>query len=452
MATDPQRDEARADSQGGNSQDGSSPQEHSRPQDSRPEEPQRNPVRRLFAPTPDAEKRTLADILRTETVGGVLVLVAAVLALLWANSPWGETYKTAAEFVPWPGGEFLGLDLNLKHWASDGLLAIFFFVVGLELKREFVVGELRNPRRAVLPVVAAVAGMIVPALFFFAIASTAGGDALRGWAIPTATDIAFALAVLAIVGKYLPSALRAFLLTLAVVDDLLAITVIAVFYTDDFHPLPLLGAVLPIVAFALLVRLRGPWWPVLLVLGVLAWGLVHESGVHATIAGVLLGFMVPVLGRGGSEPGPAEHLEHRWRPISAGVAVPLFALFAAGVSLGGGGIATAFADPVVPAVMAGLVLGKLVGIFGATFLMAKFTGAQLDANLSWWDLIGLSLLAGIGFTVSLLIGELAFGAGERGENVKVAVLLGSVLAALLASVVLGIRNRAHRGAQPNGAG
>ncbi|ASU79712.1 Na+/H+ antiporter NhaA [Actinopolyspora erythraea] len=445
MATDPQYDEARGEDSGSGDPRG---EEGPRGEDERGENQQGSPERRLFAPTPDTEKRTLADILRTETVGGVLVLVAAVLALAWANSPWGESYATAAEFVPWPGGEFLGLDLNLSHWASDGLLAIFFFVVGLELKREFVVGELRNPRRAVLPVVAAVAGMVVPALIFVGIASTAGGDALSGWAVPTATDIAFALAVLAIVGKHLPSTLRAFLLTLAVVDDLLAITVIAVFYTDDFHPLPLLGAVLPLVAFALLVRLRGPWWPVLLVLGVVAWLLVHESGVHATIAGVLLGFTVPVLGKDGGEPGPAEHLEHRWRPVSAGFAVPLFALFAAGVSLGGGGVAAAFSDPVVPGVMAGLVLGKLVGIFGATFLMAKFTRAQLDANLSWWDLVGLSLLAGIGFTVSLLIGELAFGAGERGEHVKVAVLFGSLLAALLASVVLGVRNRAYRRTHP----
>ncbi|WP_026448840.1 Na+/H+ antiporter NhaA [Actinopolyspora mortivallis] len=406
---------------------------------------QRTQRRRLFAPTPNQESRTLADILRTETVGGVLVLVAAVIALLWANSPWADSYTAVSEYVPWPQGDFLGLDLNLAHWASDGLLAIFFFVVGLELKREFVAGDLRNPRRAVLPVVAAVCGMIVPALFYLVIAAGAGGDALRGWAIPTATDIAFALAVLAIIGKHLPSALRAFLLTLAVVDDLLAITVIAVFYTDDFHAVPLLAAVLPVLAFGALVQLRRFWWWALLPLGAITWVLVHESGVHATIAGVLLGFTVPVFGRGGEHSGPAEQMEHRWRPVSAGLAVPVFALFAAGVSLRDGGIGAALSDPVVPAVMAGLVLGKVVGIFGSTFVMAKFTRAQLDSDLSWWDLVGVSLLAGIGFTVSLLIGELAFGtSGERAEYVKVAVLMGSLLAALCASVVLALRNRAHR--------
>ncbi|WP_017976355.1 Na+/H+ antiporter NhaA [Actinopolyspora halophila] len=415
---------------------------------------QRTPVRRLFAPTPNAEARTLADILRTETVGGVLVLVAAVAALVWANSPWEDSYSAASEYVPWPGGAAIGLDLDLAHWASDGLLAIFFYVVGLELKREFVAGDLRNPRRAVLPVVAAICGMVVPALVYLLIAASASGPAAQGWAIPTATDIAFALAVLAIIGKHLPSSLRAFLLTLAVVDDLLAITVIAVFYTDDFHITPLLGALLPLIAFGALVQLRKSWWWALLPLGVLTWILVHESGVHATIAGVLLGFTVPVLRRDGGQPGPAEHMEHSWRPVSAGVAVPVFALFAAGVSLRDGGISAAFADPVVPAVMAGLVLGKLAGIFGSTFLLAKFTRAQLDSDLSWWDLVGVALLAGIGFTVSLLIGELAFDAtGARAEHVKVAVLMGSALAALFASLVLALRSRTHRRArseQPEG--
>ncbi|WP_235884233.1 Na+/H+ antiporter NhaA [Saccharopolyspora elongata] len=391
------------------------------------------------------EAKTIADILRAETVGGAFLLIAAVVAVTWANSPWSSAYHTLSSFVPWPGGSAVGLDLDLSHWAADGLLAIFFFVVGLELKREFVAGDLRDPRRAILPVVAAVGGMAFPALIFVAINLNTGGDALRGWAIPTATDIAFALAVLAIISSHLPLGLRAFLLTLAVVDDLLAITIIALFYTDDFRPLALAAALVPIAAFGLLVQLRKSWWWALLPLAAAAWFLVHASGVHATIAGVLLAFTVPVLTRNGEQPGLAEHLEHRWRPISAGLAVPVFALFAAGVSLHGGGLAAALTDPVALGVIAGLVVGKVVGIFGSTFTLAKFTRAQLDRTLSWWDLLGVSLLAGIGFTVSLLIGELAFGTGSpRDEHVKAAVLAGSLIAAFLASIVLSTRNRIYR--------
>lgn len=390
------------------------------------------------------EARTLAGILRTETVGGALLLFAAVVAVAWANSPWSESYASVSGFVPWPAGAAIGLDLDLAHWAADGLLAIFFFVVGLELKREFVAGDLRNPQRAAIPIVAAVSGMAVPAIVFVLINLNTGGDALRGWAIPTATDIAFALAVLAIIGSHLPNALRAFLLTLAVVDDLLAITVIAVFYTDEFNLLALLAAILPIAVFGLLVQLRKTWSWALLPLAFTAWTLVHASGVHATIAGVLLGFTVPVLNRDGERPGLAERFEHLWRPVSAGFAVPLFALFAAGVSLGGG-LLTALADPVALGVMAGLVLGKVIGIFGATFLLAKLTRAELDKDLAWSDIVGISLLAGIGFTVSLLIGELAFDAGgDRAEHVKAAVLSGSLIAAALASVVLTMRNKVYR--------
>ena len=395
---------------------------------------------RLSAP----ERRTVLQILRTETVGGALLLCAAVLAVAWANSPWSESYEAVRAFVPWPGGAALGLGLDVEHWATDGLLAIFFFVVGLELKREFVDGDLRNPRQAVLPIVAAVCGMAAPALVFVASNASTGADALHGWAVPTATDIAFALAVLAVISSHLPSGLRAFLLTLAVVDDLLAITAIALFYTDDFDPVALGLALVPLALFALLVQLRKPWWWALIPLALLTWGLVHASGVHATIAGVLLGFAVPVLSRDGQRPGPAERMEHHWRPLSAGVAVPVFALFAAGVSLKGGGLVAALRDPVTFEIVAALVLGKVIGIFGSAFLVTRTTRAQLDEELSWWDLFGVSLLAGIGFTVSLLIGELAFGTGARNEHVKAAVLMASLIAAMLASAVLIVRNRTYR--------
>ena len=400
---------------------------------------------RWFARPTWTETRYVADILRTETVGGGLLLLGALLALAWANSPWALAYQGLREFVPLPGGAGLGLNLDLAHWAGDGLLAIFFFVVGLELKREFIAGDLRDPAQAVIPVVAAVGGMVAPALIYLAINVDSGGDALRGWAIPTATDIVFAVAVLAVIGSHLPSGLRAFLLTLAVVDDLLAITVIAFFYTGDFALLPLLAAFVPIAVFAVLVQHGRSWWWALIPLAAAAWTLVHASGVHATVAGVLLGFTVPVLTGAGDRAGMAERLEHIWRPVSAGIAVPAFALFAAGVSVRERGIAEALRDPVAIGVVAGLVVGKPVGVLGSTFLLARFTRAELDANLTWSDVLGVSLLAGIGFTVSLLIGELAFGAGsERDEHVKAAVLVGSLVSALLAAVVLVRRNAVYR--------
>jgi NhaA family Na+:H+ antiporter len=395
-----------------------------------------------------AETRRIADILRKETIGGALLLIAAVAALTWANSPWSGTYEALLWYRVGPAP--LHLDLTLAQWAADGLLAVFFFVAGLELKREFVAGDLRDPRRAAVPVVAACGGVLVPAVLYLLV-NLEGGGATSGWAIPTATDIAFALAVLAIIGRHLPSALRTFLLTLAVVDDLLAITIIAFFYTRELSVTPLLAALVPLALFTVLVQRRVRSWWLLLPMAALTWALVHASGVHATVAGVLLGFAVPVIRSrqaGGPEAGPglAEHFEHRWRPISAGLAVPVFAFFAAGVSIGGlSGLGTALSDPVALGVVLGLVVGKPIGILAATYLVARFTQARLDEGLAWVDVLGLAILAGIGFTVSLLIGELAFGAGtERDDHVKVAVLAGSLIAALLAAVVLRLRNRTYR--------
>jgi NhaA family Na+:H+ antiporter len=398
---------------------------------------------RLFGHGSWPEASRIADVLRAETVGGVLLVAAALVALVWANSPWEAAYQTLRDLRVGPAA--LHLDLTLAQWAADGLLAIFFFVAGLELKREFVAGDLRDPRRAALPVAAAVGGMIVPALIYVAFNARAG--TLAGWAIPTATDIAFALAVLAVISTHLPAALRTFLLTLAVVDDLLAIVVIAVFYTDSLSVVPLLLALLPLGLFGLLTQRRVRAWWLLLPLAVATWVLVHESGVHATVAGVLLGFAVPVRRRApGPGPGLAEHFEHRIRPLSAGVAVPVFAFFAAGVSVtGGAGLGATLTEPIALGIVTGLVVGKTVGVLGATWLVQRFTRAELAEGLSWWDVLGLSLLAGIGFTVSLLIGELAFGVGtEQEDAVKIGVLAGSLLSALLAAVVLRIRNRRYR--------
>ncbi|MFC7496867.1 MULTISPECIES: Na+/H+ antiporter NhaA [unclassified Nocardioides] len=398
---------------------------------------------RLFARGSWLETSRAADILRAETTGGLLLIVAAVVALVWANSPWYEAYFTMRDKVVGP--DYLHLDLTIGGWAADGLLAIFFFVAGLELKREFVAGDLRDPSRAALPVLAAVGGMVVPGLIFVLWNLEGGG--LVGWAIPTATDIAFAVAILAVISTHLPAGLRTFLLTLAVVDDLLAITIIALFYTDDLDLPLLLLALLPLAAFGALVQRRIRWWWLLLPLAVATWALVHASGVHATVAGVLLAFTVPVARSDGSDGrGLAEHLEHLVRPISAGVAVPVFAFFAAGVHLGGvDGLADALSGRIALGIICGLVVGKAVGIAGSTWLLARFTRADLDDELSWVDVIGMSMLAGIGFTVSLLIGELAFGTGTvEDDHAKVGVLVGSLVATLLATVVLRSRNRVYR--------
>jgi NhaA family Na+:H+ antiporter len=413
---------------------------------------------RLFARGSYLEATRVAAVLRKETVGGALLLAGTVIALIWANSPWSGSYAALRDTRIGPAS--LHLDLSLGTWAADGLLAVFFFVAGLELKREFVAGDLRDPRKAALPVAAAVGGMAVPALLYALVNLRAGGDALSGWAIPTATDIAFALAVLAVISTHLPTALRTFLLTLAVVDDLLAITIIAIFYTSALAVTPLLLALLPLAVFTVLVqrRLSSPgWWGgrtagwLLLPLAVLTWALVHASGVHATVAGVLLGFAVPVLrsdAAGGPHAGPglAEHLEHRFRPLSAGIAVPVFAFFSAGVTVGGlTGLRTSLTDSVALGIVVALVAGKAIGISAATWLVSRFTRAELDEELGWPDVLGLALLGGLGFTVSLLIGELAFGVGsERDDHVKVGVLVGTVTAALLATVVLRLRNRRYR--------
>ena len=404
----------------------------------------RPPQRRLLSRGSWPETERIADLLRKETVGGTLLLIAALLALVWANSPWSAHYFSLRDLKVGP--ESFHLHLGLGTWAADGLLAIFFFVAGLELKREFVAGDLRDPARAAVPVGAAVGGVLLPALLYLTL-NLRGSGALSGWAIPTATDIAFALGVLAIIGSHLPSALRTFLLTLAVVDDLLAITIIATFYTRDLHLAPLLLALVPLALFTVAVQRRIRSWWLLLPLAVTCWALVHASGVHATVAGVLLGFAVPVVRRSpGEGPGLAEHFEHRWRPLSASIAVPVFAFFAAGVTIGGlSGLGDAGRDPVAVGVAVGLVVGKPLGVLAATYLIARFTRASLDTDLSWWDVLGLSMLAGVGFTVSLLMGELAFGAGSaRDDHTKVAVLAGSITAAALATIVLRTRSKVYQ--------
>ncbi|MEB8343523.1 Na+/H+ antiporter NhaA [Streptomyces endophyticus] len=405
--------------------------------------PRNKQDRQAFGRLSLPERTFVANALRTETVGGVLLLVAAIAALVWSNIPaLHHSYEAVSDFHLGPGA--LGLDLSIEHWAADGLLAVFFFVAGIELKRELVAGDLRDPKAAALPVVAALCGMATPALVYVVV-NAIGGGSMSGWAVPTATDIAFALAVLAVIGTSLPSALRAFLLTLAVVDDLFAILIIAVFFTDDLNFAALGGAFLGLAVFWLLLRKRVRGWYIYVPLALAIWGLMYNSGVHATIAGVAMGLMLRCHREEGEEQSPGEHIEHLVRPLSAGLAVPLFALFSAGVAVSGGAIGDVFTKPETLGVVLGLVLGKAVGIFGGTWLTARFTKASLSDELAWPDVFAVASLAGIGFTVSLLIGELAFTDDPLlTDEIKAAVLMGSLIAAVISSVLLKIRNAKYR--------
>lgn len=408
----------------------------------------------------------LPEALRSEKTAGILMVLAAAIALVWANSMWSGGYFALRDFhigyAPW------GLDLSVGEWASDGLLAIFFFLVGLELKQEIIAGDLRNPRTAAMPIMAAIGGVIVPAVVYVAViaigAPTEIGSLAHGWATPTATDITFAVAILALLAPNLPSGLRLFLLTLAVVDDLIAVVIIALFYTDGIRPVPLLASLLVLGVYWLiahqhqnLLGLR-PFaaWVILFPIGLVCWAFVHASGIHATIAGVALGLCVPVRpGKGGRRgwgedgSGLAGEFEYRFRPLSNVVAVPVFALFAAGVALGGrGGAVDAFAAPVTVAVITALVVGKPFGIIAATWATAKASGSRLPAGAHWVDLAGIAMLGGVGFTVALLVAELSFPApSPEAAHAKIAVLTASLLAAVLASLILIPRNRHFRAHQ-----
>ena len=398
------------------------------------------PDRELFSRPSLRERNWLREQLTDETFGGILLLVAAGIAIIWANSPWGTSYEALVNEQVGPIS--LHLDLPLGVWAADGLLAVFFFVVGLELKHELVLGSLSRPAEAVVPVAAALGGMVLPAAIFVVVNSTMPEGSVTGWGIPMATDIAFALAVLAVVGRRLPVALRAFLLTLAVVDDLGAITVIAVFYSDHFSLTWFLAAVatFAVYAWAQHKRIRTPFLYVPLVL--CGWYFMHESGVHATIAGVVFGLLTRLRPDPGEEKSPSERMEHLIHPISAAVCVPLFAFFSAGVDVRSTGFVEAISSPVAIGIIVGLVAGKPIGIVTVSWLTARFTRASLSKDIAWRDVTAIGLLAGIGFTVALLITELAYEPEPATMNsAKVAVLTASVLAAAIASIALLARNR-----------
>lgn len=413
----------------------------------------------LFSRGSYAETARISDIMRKESVGGFILLAATVLAVVLANTQASHFYETVRDTevgITVPG--FSHLMMNVHHWAADGLLTVFFFLTGLELKKEFVVGDLRSPGKAIVPVAAAFGGAMTPAILYFAI--NHGSDtAVHGWAIPAATDIAFAVAVLAGVGTFLPAALRTFLLTLAVVDDLIAIVIIALFYTSSFQAWYLIASIVPIGIYfwmthkheRLFHEKKWAAWVILLPLGLTTWALFLESGIHATIAGVILGFCVPVrmtsqAKAAGSNGGLSEVLEHRLRPLSTGFCVPLFAFFSAGVAIGGwDGLQRAVTDPVAIGIIVGLVVGKTFGITGTTWLITRFRGVNLDSDIAWMDIIGLAVTGGIGFTVSMLVAELSFAAGEaHTEDAKIGIMIGSVTAAICGAVILSMRNKHYK--------
>ena len=385
----------------------------------------------LFGPTTEADERHLGNILRQETAGGLLMMAAAAIALIWANiSP--TSYQSVSQTHIGP--------LSIAHWMSDGLLTIFFFVAGLELKREFVEGSLRRPASALVPIVAAICGMAVPAIIYTLI-NLAPGGVSHGWAIPMATDIAFAVAVLSIVGSQLPPSIRSFLLTLAIVDDLGAIIIIAIFYAGSMNWLALAGAFIVIAAWGILqhFKVRSPW--IYAPLGIAAWWLMHASGIHATIAGVALGLLVRT--KLDEDDDTLDVWQNAPLPWSAGLVVPLFALFSAGVTLDASVLSTIFTSPVPLGILAGLVLGKLVGVFCGSRITARITNSQ-DDNVNWIDVAGTAQLAGIGFTVSLLLVELTF--ADQPEHLaqgKAAVLMASLISAIIGGIVLRRRNHKH---------
>jgi Na+:H+ antiporter, NhaA family len=410
--------------------------------------------------------RPVRNFLRVEAAGGILLLLATITALVWANSPWSASYTEILEtHLTLQIGDLLLLDEPIEAWINDALMAIFFFVVGLEIKRELAVGYLRDPRAAALPAIAAIGGMVVPAgIFILFNPSLPGFD---GWGIPMATDIAFAVGVVSLLGNRVPSAMKVFLLTLAIVDDIGAIAVIAIFYTDDFSSGWFLVALLAI-GFVVVMRLMKIWWiPAYVVVGAFVWLAVFESGIHATIAGVVLGLLTPALPlkrdmteddevvrlamRAGASAGVVrranfelkeqvsvvERLENALHPFSSYLIIPIFALANAGVELTSETLRAAVTAPITLGVAIGLVVGKMVGVSAATFFAVKTGIAKLPRGATWTHVFGLSAMAGVGFTVSLFITGLAFGDNQLlSDEARIGILVGSLVAAVIGTLIL----------------
>ncbi|MDP9801244.1 NhaA family Na+:H+ antiporter [Arcanobacterium wilhelmae] len=384
--------------------------------------------------------------LHNETFAGMVLMVAAVIAIVWANSPFRETYEHLAHWEVGP--EALGLHLGLAHWAADALLAVFFFTVGLELKQEFAIGSLRDRKLAMVPMVAAAFGMIGPILVYTSIQLFSAQPIYDGWAVPVATDIAFALGVLGLVGKGLPQALRTFLMTLAVVDDLLAIILIAVFFSENINLLWLAASLATIAIYGFVVQKRITKWWILWPLAILAWYFMFLSGIHATIAAVALGLTVPAIqkvkNRKITMP-MTEFFTQKYHAFSAGFVVPAFAFFAAGVNVvDKGGLGELLADHVSVGIYLGLPLGKMLGITLSTWVMVKFFNGHLGRGVKMPDIAAMGLISGVGFTVSLLIAQLSFPEGSsHGAHAAVSVILGSLLAIVLGGWAARVRAHHH---------
>ena len=422
-----------------------------------------DPLADRYARNPDGRTarfiRPLRDFLHQEASAGLLLVGAAVVALIWANSPWSDSYidlwntEAALEFNQHV------IRLNLREWVNDLAMVLFFFVVGLEIKRELTEGELRDPRQAALPIIAAFGGMIVPATIFAIL--NAGGEGSKGWGIPMATDIAIVMGVVALLGSRAPSWLKLFLLALAIVDDIGAIVVIAIFYSEGVS-FEWLSIAIGALAVAAIIRDRVPWIGVYIALGAVCWLGLHEANVHPTLAGVAFGLLAPVTPRRRTGTIDAEQLaastdvrkaaavsqqakwtvsivewlEHRLHPWSAFVIVPIFALANAGIKVPASAIGDAMSNRVTWGVILGLVVGKTIGIAGATLLAVALKIGRLPEGVTIRYVIGAGTLGGVGFTVSLFVTELAFGEETVGTDARLGVLIGSLVAALIGSAIM----------------
>ncbi len=369
-----------------------------------------------------------------EAAGGIFMIAASIVALVMANSGLSGAYGTILDTPVTVRIGALAIDKGLLLWINDGLMAVFFLLVGLEIKRELTVGELSSVQQAMLPAIAAVGGMLVPAMFYLGIAARQPGAA-AGWAIPSATDIAFAVGVLTLLGPRIPSSLKVFLLALAIIDDLGAIVIIALFYTANLSPVALAWAGVGIVALVAMNRLGVRRIAPYILVGVFLWVCVLKSGVHATLAGVVTGFAIPLAGREHGDPSPLEQLEEMLHPWVIFLVLPAFAFANAGVSLAG----LTFDELVAPVplgIAAGLFLGKQIGIFGFTWAAVRLGFGRLPVGASWLQVYGVAILGGIGFTMSLFIGMLAFPDPAMATDIRLGVIVGSLLSALWGVVIL----------------
>ncbi|MGV6840542.1 MAG: Na+/H+ antiporter NhaA [Planktomarina sp.] len=391
--------------------------------------------------------RAVDRFFKHDASGGILLMLAAIAALVVANTDMRAAYESTLNAYLTFTYDGEGIKKPLLLWINDGLMAIFFFYVGLELKREMMIGKLNKPSEVILPGMAAVGGMIVPAIIFVML-NWGNTVTINGWAIPAATDIAFALGILALVGKRAPASLKIFLLTLATLDDMGAIIIIALFYTAELKVDYLIMALLPLVGM-LYLNLKGAHRRApILMLGLVLWFLVLRSGVHATLAGVVTAFFIPLTDKFGKS--PLQSLEHGVAPYVLFLIVPIFAFANAGVVLEGMSMSDLL-QPVPLGIAAGLVLGKQIGVFGITFAMVKFGMAKLPHNATWRHIYGVACLAGIGFTMSLFIGSLSYTDDALMNQVRLGVLSGSAISAIIGYTVLMIGKPVEEPAQPASA-